>query len=497
MSVDKNGPSEYKPEIGSNRSSMFDPSINEVGSYADIDELNQNLATLISLMSDLEKDLEEDLLNFALPVGDFDKRLVEAHNEEWPNELGQPKKQVSFRYYKALRLRNTTSASYIRKRYEEAARDVTGTHSIDLLSLAATIKIEATLVQGFINEYIGEVDDSSEHRILELFQDWTYEALRYARILRDFFATRETSKELFPTDEINGLTPEEARQGQAVFKVKLNSYNDNIVKNIEFLNKNFSEFASVFYDRFLGPALTFRLGVGRRILPTGSKLTQEVQQASQELDANLRMALADQMRRNSLFTKKFEQIFNDVQERDKYRTYINQLAPKGKVTPKSAGPRVMVPLKEDDSQVQYWWATEQAAKGSEPDQGTFRASHTALVDLDKDSHPQYLKKAGGTVTGDLHMADGVKIDSMRPSTHRHTGADGTPQIHGSDIIGKTLGDDVVDTEQKPATPTGLAIERFKSNVVPPGVTLIDAYLIWTGNSNNTYEVQLSNLGRIR
>ena len=59
---------------------------------------------------------------------------------------------------------------------------------------------------------------------------------------------------------------------------------------------------------------------------------------------------------------------------------------------------------------------------------SLRSSHGELDDIDEDAHPQYLRKDGGTITGDLFFADGVKIAGIDLSNHSHSGEDGSAPI---------------------------------------------------------------------
>lgn len=491
---------QYNPAIGSNVPVPDDPDARPLDTYADLNGLKQLLELLLSETRELEEELEEDMLSFSMPVTGADPKLQEAHQKEWPSRLGKPGDQVSYRYYKALRLRDTTSALYLRKRYEEAARGVTGTNSIDILTVTALIKDEALLIREFINAYIHQVDDSSEFRVLELFQDWVESALVSVRQFWEFFETGKTTTEPLPADEVAGITPEEARRGQAVFKVKLNSYNSMISQDLEYVHKNFSEFAPVFYKKFLGPALNYRLNIGRREIPSNTMISREIEQASRTLDTNLRSALADQSRRTKLFTSKVSKVRKDMAERDKYRSYIKQLSAKGTPLPKSAA-YVMVNTQESSREIEFWDAEQRiaAARNSiSPDaSGTFYAPHGVLDDLGENHHDQYLLRDGGNeIVGDIEMAlgpggqasDGALIDGMRPSTHKHTGSDGTLQVEGTDIKNNTLRDEVVDVDAKPDPPTGLKVINYRANLDSP---MIEATIAWQGSNMYTYEVQVA------
>jgi len=485
----------YDPPIGSNRHIVYNEDLIPPEYDADLDGLRNLLETLLFEVRQFEGELESTMFVRHLIIDKDDKRLIESHNKEWPRNLGEPGDTVSYRYYKALRLRNTTSASYVRKRYEEAARDVAGTSALDFLSLTSITKDEALLIQEFLNAHIGSVDDSSEHRTIELFEDWVHKALWDTRQFRSFFQAGESATELLSDSEVSNTSPEEAKQGQAVFKVKLNSLNGEVVKNVEFLRDNFSEFAPVFYKKYLGPALNFRLNVGRQVLPTASRVSKEVSQASGVLDHNLRKILADQERRRMIFTKKTEQIFNDVRERDKYRTWIIQLGLRGVAVPTS-GANTMKDGSESAAEVEYFDRLEQEAREEEAEEEPFTPYHSSLEGLeDLDAHPQYLIRSGDNFEGDMTMEEGTLLDGMRPSTHRHTGKDGTPQIHGSDIIGGTISDDAVDTGNPPPGVTGLRVVGHEVITNPPGSSTVNTTIRWDGDNSGkyTYEVTFARM----
>lgn len=481
---------EYNPSIGSNVPPLPQMQGQDDATYADTDMLRGLLESLIDEVRELERRLEEELSLFAMPVGTSDAKLIEAHLKEWPSDLGNPGDKISYRYYKALRLRRSTSAEYIRKRYEEAARGVKGTNAIDILAIAILIRDEALLVRDFIDANIYRVDDSSEFRVLELFQDWVESALVGVREFWQFFEERKETKELFPPNEVERASREEAKQGQAFFKVKLNSYNASIHKDIEFLQKNFSEFAPTFYNKFLGPALSYRLKVGRKIMPTGNAISHVVEEGSKTLDANLRTALADQRRRKDLFSNKIIKIREEISERDKYRDYVQQFASKGTAIDETAH-KAMVISEEREVEIDYWrrYEQDQGAFIPRAEDSTMLAPHSFLDNLaEGNDHPQYLLRSGGTITGDIPMDTDVKIDGMDPSIHRHTGEDGTEKIHGSDIIDIPEGS--LDTTKPPA-PHDLRVVEHKKTTIPPGATVINTTVEWKGSTDYSYEVQVA------
>lgn len=478
---------DYKPDIGSNRPGPHHSRTlpGDATTYADLDLLNHDLSALLDFTSDLIADLEADLKNYDLLVyADIDPRLIEAHQIEWPNALGRPSEAISYSYYKTLKLRNTASARYIRKRYEEAIRDVAGTLSLDLVILTDLIRNEIFLVQDFLSSTIQDVDDSSEFRILETLQDWVQSGTRYAGTFREIFANRD--QRTIPFAEIDRATAAQARQGQAVSKAKLNSHNNLLVQEIESLQRNFAEFSEVFYKRYLKPSIDFRLEVGRvsRVGITG--LESEVANSSRILMDSVRLALADEIRRKDVFERKLKNALEHLDGQNRARNAVKELAEKGKPLP-SEGARI---LKATNTDTQYTESDYLNYIYPEQSSSQLASSHSVLSGLDQDDHPQYLPRIGGTITGPVELAEGVTLDGIVPSTHRHTGSDGSPQINGADIIGGTLSEEAVDSDRKPSRPEDLVFVKYLGS---SSSGLVDATMSWYGDSRYTYEIQVARI----
>lgn len=467
--------------------------------YADLPSLLDQLKVLDATTNLFVGELEKDLQNFSLIVTDqpVDAKLRQANEAEWPSDLGPPKNVITYRYYDALATRGTSSADYIRSRYKQAAQDVTGTNSIDLLDLTKLIKNESGLVKEFVTVHVGTVSDSSEKRVVELLQDWTGSAINHTGNLRNLFQKRNQDAPL-PEADMDQVSPDDARNSQALFKVTLNKVNIDLQSTFKQLQKNFSDYAGVFYHNFLGPSLSFRTNVTRKVYPIlPGRLGQEVNIATNALDGQLATVLADMMRRNNLFDSKMNDLENSIAARDNYRSFIRQLATKGSDIPTGAGTMTPDATDTPDEITAFEQMIADAVAqttAATPSNNQFQSPHASLSGLTDDgAHPQYLLTAGGMMEGNLYLDTDVTLDNMRPSTHEHSGEDGTVKIHGANIEGGSLPASAVDTSQTPVQPQDLKVLSLLQSQMPPGVAIYDAVLSWEGDPGHTFEVQISPL----
>lgn len=474
----------YEPPIGGAKPLLPGYLSSEVASsYANISNLRDQLRILIGDISITIDVMEDELSSTALVVMADDTRLQQAKATEWPASLGTPKNYITYRYYRALEHRETSAAQYIRQQFEEASRDVTGGTTIDLVPLLNQVRDEAFLIQEFLDKHVGNVDDPSEFRAIELFQDWAESASAHARRFRSIFEKRDETHKL-PASEVESSSPQEAREAQALFKVKLNSLNTGLASNLAYFKKNFSKYSKTFYDNFFGPALQFRLKVSRNIYPTQGRIGEEVNTASEALNSNLSVILADQVRRNSIFDAKLNEIQLQIDERDTYRSYIKQLAIKGRPLPVGARGTI---ISGQDSAKEVEFFTSPSAEylqGATP----FVSPHDFLSGREANGHPQYLLRDKGQIIGDIEVSEFIRIDGVDLDEHAHTGADGTHTISGTDIGQGTLPIEAVD-QTPPPTPTRIRVISQTSRILPGGASLMEAVIAWDGELTNTHEIQ--------
>lgn len=479
----------YVPTIGDIQNTDSVPFSSTAGYYNET-TLRDQLKAIQKLTDAIIEGSENDLANFTLQI-DSGSQLEQAQNQEWPTALGQPKKFIAYAQYKALENKQTRGSEYIRQSYEDSIRGTFGTNSIDTLKLSKVIKQEATNIGDFLDSYLGDVDDSSEYRILELLQDWATSGLQNAQNVAGLLTERVQGQVQIPSTEMDQITPDTAKSYQAFFQTKVNAVNTEIKQLTGDLEKEHNVMSEIYYKKFLGPSLNFRLKVSRPLETESSRpsmLSAQAIQADKAMGANFINLLTDQIKRNENFDSAMNNILMRVQVRDNYAGFSKQL---DAIAPdKAPTPFVDYDLTPADitdyNTLQNTVDTQAAA--TDP----FQSQHSALDGvLADDAHPQYPLKSGDTFSGDISLSDGAQVDGMTPSVHAHTGDDGTVKIKGSDIEGGTLNVETVNTEDKPDAPTNLKLVSTNVTIIPPGTSVIDATISWQGDDKNTFEVQLS------
>ena len=486
------GPSEeYVPGLGRNQNTRS-RSRDVTPEYADPNHLKDVLEIIQNETNDIISKAEQELSTLSLKVEE-DSKLQEAHAVEWPADLGDPKGHISYLQYKALGNRDTRSATYIRRTYEDSLRGPSGTNAIDVLNMAKALQSEATNIGEFLDDSIGNVSDDSEKRTVEMLQDWAENAVFHTRNIRGLIEKREPQTKISAA-ELDLLDSSRAAQYQALFKVKLNAINNEIAQIQDDIKKDHGEHSDAYFKKFLGPAMKFRLnatkGMEEPLRSSGEGRLLAESRSGSAMNANLAVLMSDQTKRNTAFETKFTQLEERIKARDNYIGYIKQLEDKGRKI-KVAFTDATV---EEEERVAW---EEMLADTSTTNK--FKSDHALLHGVDDDdAHGQYLLKAGGTITGDIELAEltdedgnpiSITTDGMVPSTHTHTGQDGTQKIHGSNILGG-INNDHIDTDDAPDRPTNLTVVSLTPKTAPPGGTTVDALVSWDGPENCTFEFQI-------
>lgn len=452
---------EYKPALGSDytidRVSTIKAEIPTNG-YQDLDYLHKLLNSIAASTGATASAASRILSDYSVKIDASQVELKQCHDSVYPDD--DTPEYITFDEYKYLLTGGDSHAVQLLKHYYEAKlRGPKGTAALDYYNLARAIYAEVERIRHFLTTYIGELDETAEFRTVELFQDWAEDTAQIAKALQNAVTTQVSTR--LAQSELDQLDHAESAKYQMVFQTKLNAINKTIKDEMGRLEKNWHNPSNDFYNKVLGPALLFQIKVANALsnpnhigknLPL---LSQEASGAIAGLSANYTVALHDQLQRNKTFQQIVLGIAQNVERRDIYKNYVRQLEPKGKIldspfvsssTVSQADPVLNAPNPLDG-------VTNPTNSST-----AFRPSHNDLLDrFTDDAHPQYFLVSGGTIEGDVELAEGVRIDGIIPSKHKHDGTDGSEKISGSNIIPGTIIPDNIDSSATTSVPENLAV----------------------------------------
>ena len=506
-SINYSGPSkDWTPLSGDNFDVLSTRRKIKEATYSNIDALRLNLDAVIAETTDTIVESEKILRDFNLSIP-LDSALEKAQEAEWPAELGAPKDYVTFSQQKTMNLRNTRGSNYVYKEYNNAVRGAWGTTAADVTTITGNIRAEAGRIKNFLDNYIiQESNDSSQQRAIELFQDWTVKAIESSGHFRYLIAAKDKAQEYYPKSELDKTTPSQARNFQAVLQVQLNESAADTDKLQEDLGKHLGGNANLFYDSYLGPALKFRREISSTITqePNDGKMAREMHDASRTLDDNTVSMLSDLMKRNEIYATKAGRLAARINETDMRRKAIQDLASRGSMPINPFVPHIQVSGELDYFEVEYEGWIDEIEEAATPNytnqayvtttSNRFKSPHNQLADREIDeAHPQYLLKDGGTITGDISVGDGVKIDGVGLAAHAHTGFDGTGLIDGLSIAPGTLPTSAFSVDDDSDGISDFRFVLYTSITSASGNTTYDATVAWEGDDDSQFEIQITRL----
>jgi hypothetical protein len=153
------------------------------------------------------------------------------------------------------------------------------------------------------------------------------------------------------------------------------------------------------------------------------RLAEEAAIALLAAEGNFKSVLTDLLQRRNNTSAKIDSLLQSIIERRKYTSFISQLSNKA-----INRERIVTPDTNSNYAVllNTLFVDESAIN-------SLKSSHSLLDDLGEDSHPQYLMKSGGSITGNILIENKSKIDGVQIGTHSHNGADGSAKIKSIDI----------------------------------------------------------------
>lgn len=414
-----------------------------------------------------------------------------AHEKTWPKDkLGPIKGYITFDEYLYNVNKIGSAPQVIVGYYEKYVRQSPYARRLDLFKFSNTLRLESGRILTFVESYIKDTNDTSEKKVLQLLQGWANDGLKYADTVRKLLREEESGeRQAFSPAELDKVTKDEARKTQAILQARVNGLNTTIRMDQEFLDKSFTNLSDVFYNKFLGPALSFKntaiSGLDKKLDARVNEpgLIGQIAEAGQTAGMTLQVNIADQMIRNQNFSRRSLNLLNNMVSRDTYIVGIQELQASGAQPPTTR-------LTSDGlTQAEY----DYFANPDEAIEDVFRASHEFLDDLESPTaHPQYILRSGDTIDGHILLGADATIDGIRPSSHSHKGVDvdGSEKISARDLLEGSLLTNLVDTSEEVAQPSNLQIVS-NTNVSTASTSLVDVAFQWVGDPNSTYEIQLT------
>lgn len=421
--------------------------------------------------STLEKLLSNVYINPSINIA-----LEESHRKLWKELLKYNSTQkaapdyISFSEYKYAERSMSTSARRMLENYHQSISQSSFAYLFDLRNLLTFMLNEASNIKDILLLKFGDdYEDDSQKQIALQFDSWAKMASQHTQYIRQ---TIISSPGQIPASELDKTTKRQSVEFQAFFSIKLNALHDETKNVIESLKRDYLDNCDIFYQRYLSQSIDFKNQIVSsmeldyyttamsRELPV---MTQELLSATNIINANFGMILADMIQRNYVINFNVEKLFSLVTSKRKYSNYIYQLSSKGQPKP------VIIKTVKDDMYARIFDSTHETYR-TESD---LVSSHASLDDLTEDHHPQYLLKDGGIISGDISVENNAKIDGVKLSTHSHTGSDGSERIKSIDI-------DYVSVRQSeelvPPQPLSVNIVSYVTDILDGGVPLADAII---------------------
>lgn len=314
------------------------------------------------------------------------------------------------------------------KEYELAVSHSSFGHLFEIKKALSYILNEATLLRNIVINYLGDdYIDETELQITKYITDWANSASHYTKQLAEEITKKPVE---IPESELDKISKKQAAQFQAFFSIKINSLQMEIQTMLSLIKRDSVDVGNVFYSSYLLPALSFKSKVVDPLMLDISttelrnkipKLMEEMFVANSAITGNLGSVTADFLERNNQMYKKFNALIQAIRLKRKYVNYLTQLETKGI----NRNPVLLITETDD---IQIYKQIFKSTYVDESKRESLRSAHGDLDDIDEDAHPQYLRRDGGLITGDINFAEGIKIAGINLADHNHSGDDGSASI---------------------------------------------------------------------
>jgi hypothetical protein len=377
------------------------------------------------------------------------------------------------------------------KDYELTITQSTFGHLIDVRKAVKSLLNELSIIKNIATYYLGEsYRDGTEAQIAKYFTDWAKTTSHYTKQLAREITSTPVS---IPQAELDQITKKQAAQFQAFFSIKINSYTTEIQTLLNLIKRESVDTAETFYNNFLLPALNVKSKVidpmmldletsdlGKKI-PT---LFKEMFVANSAVIGNLGAITTDMLERNNLVYKRFDALLQAIKLKRRYINYLIQLESLGIQ-------RKNVIVFQTDEKLSVYKNIFEEIPVDNTERENLRSSHNDLDDIDGDAHPQYLRKDGGIITGDIFIEPGVKIAGLDLANHTHNFEDGSMPIPASSIDYESAREQYYETDQ--VSPySELRLIDLNANLLVGGIPQYEAiFEIEIDDDNmNSYEFEI-------
>lgn len=465
---------EYKPQPGSNSRIVKNSDLYGRNPNVSLDNLKSDIAHILNRCTVVLGKCGEELSQFSMDLGVSEKRQ-EAANAVWSNFSSSSVNTVSYNQLIELEKRNDRSSRFLLNELTKELRKPSGSSAQEIKKVAQIIYDEALKINNLINSNFFGSTTTAETALIESLLDFTSSTKKHVYRLDSFFnVPRKERNHILPKKEVDPLTPQEATQYQSIFLLNVNGLNEDIDRDIDYMNKFFVNSSDFFYKKIIAPLTQLENEIPnlRTLGQDGNRLNDWTINVTAAIDRNFATALYDVVDRAEKFSVHLSNFEEKVSLRENYLSYIRQLEQKGK--------------KSQSTLVEGLGESNFSLKDNSQQ---FINNHNSLSDLDDgQAHQQYLMKYNDYLRGDLSFSEFATIDSVDLSHHTHDGEDGSKLIDGKSIEQNSITTDLIEYKYEDK-PKNLSLINFSGSQ-----TEVNAKFFWLTKNNNTInELQISKL----
>ena len=375
-------------------------------------------------------------------------------------------------YLFAEKFQSTASRRLITE-YDEAVSQSTFSYFFQLRKLLSYLAVEIQYIKSSLLFDFGmDYENESQQKVALRYDTWAKMALHYTRRVASTILAKPGE---IHHAEVDKVSKKQAAQFQAFFAIRLNAVDEEVNDLLQSLKRDLVDNGEVFYKRYITNAikatkdivesleLEYETTAFSRDFPT---LSREVILASSVLHGNFGSVHADIIERYEMMISRVDAFFSLLHEKRRFAHNIAQLSEKAIQKKK-----ILKTVVDDQYSTLFRSIPIDTNRNN-----TFKSSHAALDDLTEDHHPQYLMKDGGKVTGDISLAEGVKIGGVDIPNHAHDGTDGSARILSTsiDFDAARSANDIYESYVK--KPLSLSIDRFIPDILDGGVPVFTTVL---------------------